>query len=179
MAFCDRGWAMSQREIELYIVRHGLAGEHGSYANDNERPLTEEGIRKTRKVAKQLKEFGLRFDLILTSPLVRAKQTAEILQEAHLGKSLQEAAELAPGGDFAQWINWLQSWRESGGNSLAIVGHEPDLSEWAQRLIWGEARQQILLKKAGVIGINLPSEGSPVGQSELFWLTPPRFLIGN
>jgi len=171
---------MTQQAIELYIIRHGLAGEHGSYANDNERPLTEEGIRKTRKVAKQLKELGLQFDLIQTSPLARAKQTAEILQAIGLGKSLEESAELAPEGDFQQWINWLQKWQpEKQGKCLAIVGHEPGLSEWAQRLIWGEARQQIVLKKAGVIGINLPADGSPVGRSELFWLTPPKFLISD
>ncbi|WP_088893481.1 phosphohistidine phosphatase SixA [Leptolyngbya ohadii] len=174
---------MAEQGIELYIVRHGLAGEHGSYANDNERPLTEEGVRKTRKVAKQLKEFGLKFDLIQTSPLVRAKQTAEILQAIGLGKSLEEFAELAPGGNFEQWINWLQGWGASQearkGNCLAIVGHEPDLSDWAQRLVWGEARQQIVLKKAGVIGIQLPTEGSPIGRSELFWLTPPKFLIAD
>ncbi|MEP0913457.1 phosphohistidine phosphatase SixA [Leptolyngbya sp. GB1-A1] len=176
---------MTQQAIELYIVRHGLAGEHGSYANDNERPLTEEGIRKTRKVAKRLKELGLQFDLILTSPLVRAKQTAEILQSIGLGKSLEESTELAPQGDFQQWVNWLQQWQqekgqqEKQGKCLAIVGHEPGLSEWAQQLIWGEARQQIVLKKAGVIGINLPVEGSPIGRSELFWLTPPKFLISD
>lgn len=165
------------KPIELYIVRHGLAGEHGSYANDEERPLTEEGIRKTKRVAKRLGQLGLRFDLILTSPLVRAQQTAEILQQADLGKRLEESAYLKPKGDFNGWLDWLQQWR-SRGDCLAIVGHEPDLSEWAQRLVWGQPRQQIVLKKAGVIGLTLP-EGSPIGRSELFWLSPPRFLLGD
>lgn len=162
---------------ELYIIRHGLAGEHGSYANDNERPLTEEGQRKTQKIAKRLHDLGLRFDLILTSPLVRAQQTAEILQVAKLSKTLEESAYLAPGGDFDGWLDWYDQWRRSPDQVLAIVGHEPDLSRWAELLVWGKSEQRFVLKKAGVIGLLLPEAGSPVGKSELFWLTPPKFLL--
>lgn len=164
-------------ELELYIIRHGLAGEHGSYADDTQRPLTEEGHRKTKQIAKRLDALDLRFELILTSPLVRAKQTAEILQSVGLGKQLQESPDLAPGGDIQHWLAWLAQWRGEEHRSLAIVGHEPDLSQWAETLVWGEARQKLRLKKAGTIGLLLPAEGSPVGQSQLFWLTPPRFLL--
>lgn len=162
---------------ELYIIRHGLAGERGIYQNDDERPLTEEGIRKTRRVAKRLHDLAIRFDLIQTSPLVRARQTAEILQAQKLGTQLAESQHLAPGGDISLWLSWLQQWRQTGGNALAIVGHEPDLSEWAEQLIWGEIRQHLILKKAGVIGLILPEAESPIGHSNLFWLTPPRFLV--
>jgi phosphohistidine phosphatase len=162
---------------ELYIIRHGLAGEHGTYANDDERPLTDEGIKKTKRVAKRLHELDLQFELILTSPLVRARQTAEILKDANLSHQLQESAYLAPQGDFNGWLDWLRQWRAQGGNRLAIVGHEPSLSEWAERLVWGEARQQLILKKAGVIGLNLPEQGSPVENSQLFLLMPPKFLL--
>jgi phosphohistidine phosphatase len=164
--------------LTLYIIRHGLAGEHGSYANDAERPLTPEGQHKTQQVAKRLKAIDLSFHLILTSPLVRAKQTAEILQEVGLSQHLEESDFLAPGGDFEEWLDWLAAWR-SNKTSLAIVGHEPDLSAWAERLIWGEVRQRLVLKKAGAIGLTLPETGTPVGNSELFWLTPPRFLLAN
>jgi phosphohistidine phosphatase len=163
--------------FELYIVRHGLAGERGTYANDDERPLTDEGICKTKRVANRLHELGLRFDLILTSPLVRARQTADILQHAGLSSKLEESTYLVPGGDFNGWLNWLQQWQQERGKCLAIVGHEPDLGEWAERLTWGEARQQLILKKAGVVGLILPQSGSPVGRSQLFWLTPPRLLF--
>lgn len=163
--------------LELYIIRHGLAGEHGTYANDNERPLTDEGHRKTKQIAKRLDALDLHFDLILTSPLVRAQQTAEILQTVGLSKHLETSEFLAPGGDLNAWLNWLEQWQSSDRQSLAIVGHEPDLSTWAETLIWGEARQRLVLKKAGAIGLLLPSDGSPIGQSQLFWLTPPRFLL--
>lgn len=167
---------------ELYLIRHGIAGEHGIYANDSDRPLTEEGHTKTKRVAKRLQELGIRFDLVQTSPLVRARQTAEILQQTGLGELLEESMELAPAGDFDRWLLWLQQWRQEGrqegeaGRRLAIVGHEPGLGEWTELLLWGRVRHQLIVKKAGVIGLILPTTGSPLGRSELFWLTPPKFL---
>lgn len=164
--------------IELYFIRHGLAGESGSYPNDDERPLTEEGHKKTRRVAEQLQELGLKFDLILTSPLVRARQTAEILHHAGLSKHLEESSDLAPVGALASWLTWFDTWRQGSGDRLALVGHEPNLSSWAEALVWGQSQGKLVMKKAGVIGLNVPQVGNPVGQSELFWLTPPRFLKG-
>lgn len=161
--------------VELYLIRHGIAGEHGSYANDDERPLTDEGIRKTKQVAQRLYELEVRLDLIVTSPLVRAQQTAKILQAAGLSKALDTSADLAPGGNLQQWLAWLKTWQAQGGQRLAIVGHEPDLGEWAETLVWGEVRHRLIVKKAGVIGLLLP-EADPIGNSQLFWLTPPRYL---
>ena len=162
--------------FDVYFVRHGLAGEHGSYEPDEARPLTNEGAKRTRQVAKHLRQLDLKFDRILTSPLVRAAQTAEILVEAGLGKHLESAAFLAPNGDIHDWVNWLQSWKRSSQATLALVGHEPSLSQWAETLIWGQFKGAITLKKAGVIGLSLPLEGNPIGHSSLFWLTPPRLL---
>jgi len=163
--------------IELYLIRHGLAGEHGSYANDGDRPLTEEGDRKTQHVAERLRELNLDVDLILASPLVRARQTAEIFYTAGFSKQLEESAHLAPNGKLNDWLLWFDQWRQSSGTRLALVGHEPNLSTWAEQLVWGSVKHHLVLKKAGVIGLLLPQSGSPVGTSELFWLTPPRFLV--
>jgi phosphohistidine phosphatase len=162
--------------MELYLIRHGLAAERGTYANDDDRPLTDDGIRRTKRVAKRLHELEIKFDLIQTSPLVRARQTANILHSVGLSKKLEESADLKPEGPLENWLNWLQSWRQGSGQSLAIVGHEPDLGNWTEQLVWGEARQHLVVKKAGVIGLLLP-DGSPIGQSQLFWLTPPRLLL--
>jgi len=164
--------------IELYLIRHGLAGEHGSYANDNERPLTEEGKKKTRQVAKRLLDLGLSFDLILTSSLVRAQQTASILLDVGLSQTLEEMSYLAPGGNIHEWLDWLRSWQPEAESSLALVGHEPDLSTWTEMLLWGDAKGVITLKKAGIIGLTLPENTSPLGNCSLFWLAPPRFLLG-
>lgn len=162
--------------MKLYIIRHGLAGQHGDYSNDDERPLTSEGKRKTEQVAKRLRQLDLEFDLILTSPLARAKQTAEILKAAHLSDALKVEGYLAPSGDFQTWLAWFEAWR-TPEKTLAIVGHEPDLSSWAEMLIWGEVRDRIILKKAGAIGIDVPDTGTILANCQLFWLTPPRLLL--
>lgn len=163
-------------DIELYLVRHGLAGERGTYANDDDRPLTDEGKKKTKQVAKQLHQFGLQFDLMLTSPLVRARQTADILMDVGLAEQLEEFEALGHGGELQTWLEWFDTWK-STGKTLALVGHEPDLTTWTERLVWGKAEEKLILKKAGVIGLLLPTEVSPVANSQLFWLSPPRFLI--
>ena len=160
--------------IDLYLIRHGLAGQQGDYAHDDERPLTDEGKRKTWQVAKRLVELGVTVDLIVTSPLVRAQQTAAILQEAGCSQALEVAEYLAT-GNIHDWLTWFAGWR-SPEKSLALVGHEPTLSAWAALLIGGAAGN-LVLKKAGVIGLTVPVEKSPIGQSQLFWLTPPRLLL--
>jgi phosphohistidine phosphatase len=161
---------------ELYIIRHGLAGEHGSYKNDGDRPLTPEGIRKTQQVAKRLLELDLQFELILTSPYVRAFQTAEILQSTGLSQHLETSANLLPQGNFEAWFSWFERWQSADKKALAIVGHEPDLGQWAEFLIWGEVRNRLKLKKAGIIGLNVPLD-DPISNSELFLLVPPKVLL--
>jgi phosphohistidine phosphatase len=165
--------------MELYLIRHGIAAERDAYANDEERPLTDKGRQKTGQVAKQLRERGLRFDLILTSPLVRARETAAILKDAGLGSQVEEFPSLAPDGDIHVWISWLEKRRKNAYSDrrLALVGHQPDLGNWAEALVWGDAQEKLVLKKAGVIGLNIPATGMPVGQSELFLLTSPKWLL--
>ncbi len=166
--------------LELYLIRHGIAAERGTYANDDARPLVPKGEQKTEQVAQRLKELGITFDLILTSPLVRARQTADILQAVGLGSSVQVFDQLAPGGrcdralaDLAIILKSLDQ-----PTRIAFVGHEPDLSTWAEQLISNATFGSIQLKKAGIIGLSLPDDLSiALGNSELFWLTPPRLLL--
>lgn len=166
--------------LSLYFIRHGLAGEHDSYADDAQRPLTEEGHKKTRQVAKKLQELGLDFDLLQTSPLTRAMQTAEIFQNvSDLSYPVQVTASLAPNGNFNDWLAWFVEWQKSGHTSLGLVGHEPDLSAWAELLVWGEVKSSIVLKKAGIIGLAIPKPATPVGESLLFLLMPPKLLLGS
>lgn len=157
----------------LYIIRHGIAADPAVYANDGDRPLTDKGRQRTRQVAERLAQ-KIHVALILTSPLVRAQQTGEILRQAGVGDRLQVSEYLSPGGDFRQWLGWLAQW---SGETLAIVGHQPDLGTWAERLLWGDVRGCLEVKKASVLGLSLPESGSPEGRSGLFWLTPPRLLI--
>ncbi|MEH1895821.1 MAG: phosphohistidine phosphatase SixA [Nostoc sp.] len=164
--------------MELYLIRHSIAEDQGLGIKDEERSLTKEGRQKTEKVAQKLVKLGLNFDLILTSPLVRARQTAEILIAEKLSSQLEESSHLAPDGEISSWLkDWLEPRNYSQNTQLALVGHEPNLSNWAEILLWGEAKASLVLKKAGMIGIKLPETGSPLGRSQMFWLTPPKYLL--
>lgn len=164
--------------INLYLIRHGIAADPADYSRDEDRPLTDEGKKKTQKIAAHLHDaFNLHFDLILTSPLVRAQQTAEILHKASLAAKIEESPHLAPAGDIKTWLEWLEKWQQTGSNSLALVGHQPNLGNWAETLTWGQPKGSLIVKKAGIIGLALPETGSPLGRSLMFWLTPPKFLL--
>lgn len=164
--------------MEVYFIRHGIAAERGTYKDDEQRPLVDRGKDKTTKVARSLISSGLKLDLILSSPLVRAYQTAEILRKAGLAKNVQIFTPLKPEGEIEQWLKWLQSYQvENPRGKLALVGHQPDLGNWAEMLIWGTIKGQITVKKAGVIGFNLPELGTPIARSTLFLLTSPKWLI--
>jgi phosphohistidine phosphatase len=163
--------------LEIYLIRHGIAAPAQGYDSDRDRPLTDEGKQKTKKVAQRLSKLGLKFDLILTSPLVRARQTAEILQNAGLSSHLEVSPYLDFDGNIHDWLAWLENWQQKDGGCLALVGHEPNLAAWAETLVWGEACGNLSLKKAGIIGLELPQTSSPVGIAQLFWLTPPRLLL--
>ncbi len=159
--------------MELYMIRHGIAAEPEYYINDSDRPLTELGIIKTTKVAKKLYDLGVRFDRIFTSPYSRAKETAEILKKAKLSEKMEISELLTPGGNFQDWLKWLQ---KRSDRSISIVGHQPNLGDWAEILIWGKPGGKLILKKAGIIGMLLP-EQNPVGMSEIFWLTSPKYFV--
>lgn len=162
----------------LYLIRHGIAAERGTYTQDEERPLTEQGQVKTRQIAQRLRQLDLHFDLIQTSPLVRARQTAEILKSVGLSRAMEIHPELAPSGTCDRWLQWLATWQQSSPTAcLALVGHEPNLSEWAEQLIGTQSLGHLVLKKAGVIALQLPDAKAALGNSNLFWLTAPKFLL--
>lgn len=164
--------------MEVYLIRHGIAAESGSCADDEQRPLIKKGRDKTTKVANRLLTMGLEFNLILSSPLVRAYQTAEILKEVGLAKTIKTFEPLKPKGDIEQWLQWMQPYQQEHPKSkLAVVGHQPDLSNWAELLLGGSINNQMVLKKAGIIGIEIPQIGIPIARSTLFLLTSPKWLI--
>jgi phosphohistidine phosphatase len=163
--------------IEIYLIRHGLAGQFGDYEADAQRPLTPEGVRKTQKVARRLKTFGIRFDVVLTSPYKRALQTAIVLKSIGLVNTLETLDALQPDGEISIVIARVKALRQNR-QRIAIVGHEPDLTHLASQLIFGQDGENLTLKKAGVMGITAPIEGELIGQCQLFWLVPPRLLLG-
>lgn len=164
--------------MELYLIRHGIAADRGTYPQDEDRPLTEKGHQKTTNVARRIGEIGVKFEAILTSPLLRAKQTAEILQRMGLSDEIEEFLPLAPAGNLQDWVSW---WSQSRYNrdtsSLALVGHQPDLGNWAEILIWGRPQEKLVVKKAGILGLALPADANPIGNSQLFLLASPQWLL--
>ena len=164
--------------MEVYFIRHGIAAERGTYADDEQRPLIDKGKAKTAKVAQRLFATGLKFDLILTSPLVRASQTAKILQQAGLSKAIETFTPLKPEGEIAEWLEWLELYRQKNAKAkIALVGHQPDLGEWIEMLIWGNIKNQLVVKKAGVIGLEIPNIGTPISRSTLFLLASPKWIL--
>jgi phosphohistidine phosphatase len=163
---------MADTSIELYLVRHAIAAERSDdIPDDSARPLTSRGVQRFRRVAAGLRALGVSVDVVLTSPLVRAKQTAELLADGlSPHPPVQTVGSLAPGAGHAAFVEDLGR-RAKGRTRIACVGHEPDLGLLAARLIG--ARRPLAFKKGGVCRIDLESAG---GAGHLVWLAPPRLL---
>ena len=164
------------RKMKLYLMRHGLAIERGTLVEDSDRPLTALGKKKTQHVGQYLQKLGLNFDLIITSPLVRARQTAEIIHHQSLSRHLEVSPYLAPEGDLSEFLAWLALHAKPEA-SLMAIGHQPDLGNWSEMLVYGQIQEGIVLKKAGIIGLQLPDSGEAIAHSQIFWLTSPKLLV--
>jgi phosphohistidine phosphatase len=159
--------------LELYLIRHGIAAERGDdYPDDSKRPLTNDGISALRKEVEALETLDVAFDHIITSPLVRTKQTAEIFAQHLTSKpSMSTSDSLAPAGSPAGVVQDVVKHARKG--RIALVGHEPNLGELAARLIG--AKTPIEFKKGGICRIDfevLP----PKGTGQLRWFVTPKML---
>jgi phosphohistidine phosphatase len=160
--------------VELYLVRHGIAEAHGdAWPDDTKRPLSAAGISRLRKIARALAALDVTFDAILTSPLARTRQTAEILADAFETKPpIVPVESLAPGGAQAAFVAELGK-QPRKIRRLAVVGHEPGIGELAARLIG--VRHAIAFKKGAVCRIDLDAL-PPTGPGELRWFLPPKVM---
>ena len=159
--------------MELYILRHGIAVERGTpgYKKDGDRPLTKEGEDKMRQIADAMRGMDLKFDLILSSPLVRAEQTANIVA-GEVDEEVTFTHYLEPGGNALDLINEIN---DEKAHRVLLVGHEPDLSSLVSILISGKSDAGIELKKGGLC--KLTTEKLVFGQcARLNWLLTPRQL---
>jgi phosphohistidine phosphatase len=158
---------------ELYLVRHGLAEERGdAWPDDSKRPLTDEGISRMRKAARGLARLGMSVEVVLTSPLVRARQTAEILAGALDPRpSLVNVDSLAPDGAYAAVVADLE--KHARKTRLALVGHEPMIGEFAARILG--SRHPIEFKKGAVCRIDI-EDLPPAGPGDLRWMLTPKIL---
>ncbi len=159
--------------MKLYIVRHAIAVPRGTPdILDDDRPLTEEGVTRMRQAAAGLRALDYTPELILSSPLPRARQTADILLKAFgKGIELQIIPALAPSGVRADLYHHIGLyWKKL--DSLMIVGHQPSLGEIAGEIVFGSPAHYIELKKGGACAIELESvKGTPKG-SLVALLTP-------
>ena len=158
----------------LYLVRHAIAEERGpEYPDDSKRPVSRRGCRRMKAAARGLATLTSDVDAILTSPLVRAVQTAEILSSALSDAPMSICPALAPDHEPADVARELA--RLAGKEAIALVGHEPGLGELAAWLIG--ASVPLPFKKGGIARIDV--KRLPPGQDgTLVWMATPKMLRG-
>src|SRR5262249_55485926 len=154
--------------------RHAEAASRSdpNYA-DEDRPLTDEGRDQAKQLAKALVARGVQFNAVISSPLIRARQTAEEMLQNMPGPlaELEFCRHLAPGGTARKLLRFVIG---TSSESVALIGHEPDLSSFAGRMI-GCRKAQIDLAKAGVVLVRF--DGAPEkSQGVLAWLLTPEWL---
>jgi phosphohistidine phosphatase len=163
--------------MHLYLVRHAIAADADAkrWPDDRQRPLTTAGARKFKRTAAALvavMQDTAKVDRLLSSPLVRARETAAILHRAGLPAPIEESV-LAPGRTAARVLAVL---RAHDAQSIVVVGHEPDLGRLLAVCIAGpEARLSLRFRKGGAACLYFA--GAPrVGEASLEWLLPPKAL---
>jgi phosphohistidine phosphatase len=160
--------------MKLYLVRHATATEGigGPIHSDAERPLITIGREEAQSVAIAIRRLGAKPDVFLTSPLVRAKQTAEIFAEMFGQKDkLQLTDALAPGGTVSDLYKALKNLGRA--NEVFLFGHQPDMTRLAQTLLWSGPDLDLPFKKAAVCRIDI-YDCPPTNPGTLKWLITPK-----
>ena len=135
--------------MDLFFLRHGKAYDHSpKFRPDSTRPLTSEGEEEMRKVARGIKRLDIEFDLVLTSPYVRAARTAEIFHDIVKCGKLQTTEALASTAELAAIVHEIET-KHTKAESIVLVGHEPHMSSLMSLLLSGRSDISIDFKKAG------------------------------
>ena len=162
--------------MNIFLLRHGIAVEAGAagFNKDSDRTLTPKGERKLLQVADAMAALELSFDLILTSPYVRARQTADIIAEAFdAKKKLENVEDLTPGGSAKKLIEHINATKPVPENVL-LVGHEPSMSEFIALLISGDSQASVLMKKGGLCKLSVEKTLQHGHCATLEWLLTPK-----
>jgi phosphohistidine phosphatase len=161
--------------MTLYLMRHGIAAEAGPGVDDADRALTDEGVRKTTRVAEGLRALDVRADAILSSPLRRALETARLVAEVLApGREIELRPVLA--GGVAPEVIAAGLRPPRGAHHLLVVGHQPDLGVLASHLLTGSPHLSPLpFRKAGVAAIEV-DHLPPRGRGTLHWFLTPHQL---
>lgn len=165
--------------MKLLLIRHGLAEDPERFrlagGNDAERPLTELGIRRLRKGANRLRALMPTLDVLVSSRLLRARESADIVARAYGYGEVQTLDGLAPEDPPTMLLAWLAA--QPAGATVALVGHQPHLGRLAGLLLCGEARPCIGLRKGGAALIEFAGIAE-TGSGVLGWLLTARQLRG-
>jgi phosphohistidine phosphatase len=160
--------------MNLYLIRHAIAVEE--YEEDSLRPLTDKGKKKMRQIAKGLRALGVELDLILSSPYVRAAETAEILADVFkMKKEIKLSENLVPMGDPDLLIAEMNE--KYAADSIALVGHEPFMTSLIGMLISENSSVDITLKKGGVCSLSA-DDLHHTRKATMDWLLTPGILVG-
>lgn len=158
--------------MNLYIIRHAIAVEENPSISDSQRALTEKGRKKMRQIAKGLHVLGVEFDMILSSPYVRAQETAEVLSDVFkMKKPLAFSDHLIPAGDPSALAAEIKE--KYAVNDLAVVGHQPLLTNFISLLTANGAPVNVELKKGGVCRLATDDMHTAIMQ----WLLTPGVLV--
>src|SRR4051794_4870256 len=162
-----------RKVCELYLIRHGLAEERGpAWPDDNKRPLTDHGVSRLRRAGRALVRLGLTPHVVLTSPLVRTRQTAEIVAGAFSPHPpVVNVDALGPGGAMPAVAAEIA--KHARRPHIFIVGHEPGMGELAAWLLG--SRHPLEFKKGGICRIDV--DGAALrGAGVMRWMLTPKIL---
>lgn len=161
--------------LDLFVLRHGEAGVPlDDPSKDDNRPLSREGRRETEEVARSMSKLGIELELIASSPIPRAFQTAEVVaREYKKQNKLETWNELKYSAETESLYHKLAS--QKPGSSILIVGHEPHLSNMIAEIIAGTSQVNLVLKKSGLARLGILSF-KPKITGELRWLLTPKLM---
>jgi phosphohistidine phosphatase len=164
---------MTSLTTHLYVVRHAWAEDQGPGIDDHSRRLTKKGVRRFERFMKHLRDGGMRVDLIATSPLVRTRETAEIMAEVLSGSPRIEVVDaLAPSSDWQALVEWTI---DQDATRVAWVGHMPCVGRLVALTI-GDGSAAIRMQKGAVASIRL--DDGPGQPGELEWLATADVVEG-
>lgn len=163
--------------MRVLVIRHAIAEDREAFAktgaDDGARPLTARGRRRMRAASRGLRRAVPKIDLLATSPLSRAVDTAKIVSAAFDGLKTVEVPQLTPKGSVHGLLKWLQERKPH--STVALVGHEPQLGVFVSWLLTGLQESFVELKKGGACLIELTEQARP-GRGTLLWLLRPSQL---
>ena len=160
--------------IRLYLVRHGIAAEPGEFSgSDFARPLTPKGRRRFRRAAKEFARLAEPVSLIVSSPLVRAVQTAELLAWTLKADAVEISSDLTPSGNADTLLRWVAS-RVSDGQGVALVGHDPGMSTLLARVAGLSAADaaRVVFRKGCIVRVDVGALPSARPAQARWWMRP-------